>query len=205
MIEIYYNNKLLALNIEPPQVSDLENWNIVMHYSGNPEIVQLLDIFTKIDTVEKVFLWCEDFEKLQTDFFASVTLIEAAGGIVKNKNGEILFIKRLGKWDLPKGKVENNESIEESALREIAEECGIKSLTLNKKINSTYHLYFLKDDLILKKSHWFWVDFNSDDLKLIPQIEENITDATWKKKDSISEIKENTYPGIIALLNSVGL
>src|SRR5690606_23008426 len=57
---------------------------------------------------------------------ASVNVIKAAGGLVENSKSEYLFIKRLGKWDLPKGKVEEGEKMKEAAVREVEEECGIQ-------------------------------------------------------------------------------
>ena len=72
-------------------------------------------------------------------------IIEASGGIVKNESGEILFIFRNGIWDLPKGKIEDNESREEAGLREVEEECGFRSLKLGHFIGTTYHLYDEKE------------------------------------------------------------
>ena len=68
-------------------------------------------------------------------------MVEAAGGLVFNKDGDILMIFRNGKWDLPKGKLEIGESIEECAIREVEEECGISGLIIEKKIKDTYNIY----------------------------------------------------------------
>ena len=76
------------------------------------------------------------------------TQIIAAGGLVTNPQGQILWIFRRGFWDLPKGKVEKMESIEEAALREVEEECGIKQLVLDKLIDKTYHIYKIKGKYI---------------------------------------------------------
>ena len=51
--------------------------------------------------------------------------IIAAGGLVTNENNELLMIFRRGKWDLPKGKLDKGETIEECAIREVEEETGI--------------------------------------------------------------------------------
>lgn len=59
-------------------------------------------------------------------------LTEHVGIIIKNKNNEILFIKRSlkkkilpGAWSFPSGTREENESINETAIREAKEELGI--------------------------------------------------------------------------------
>ena len=58
--------------------------------------------------------------------------IQAGGGLVENEKGEILFMFRRGKWDLPKGKLDPGESLENCALREVKEETGIRILELKR-------------------------------------------------------------------------
>ncbi|TCK85161.1 NUDIX hydrolase [Albibacterium bauzanense] len=129
----------------------------------------------------------------------AVRVINAAGGLVKNANSDYLFIKRLGKWDLPKGKVEEGEKMREAAVREVAEECSIEIDSLGKKIESTYHVYVLKGEFILKKTNWYKMKVNSVP-DLIPQTEEDISDAKWFSAKDLHIIRENTYPLIKALI-----
>ena len=89
------------------------------------------------------------------DFCSKFIMIEAAGGLVFNKDGHILMIFRNGKWDLPKGKLEIGESVEECAKREVEEECGIYGLDIIEKLLDTYHTYKLKGNKILKKTYWY--------------------------------------------------
>ncbi|MCQ9637599.1 NUDIX domain-containing protein [Chryseobacterium sp. WG14] len=124
-------------------------------------------------------------------------MIEAAGGIVSNPEGEILFIKRLGKWDLPKGKMEKGESQEESAVREIEEETGLKDVELVQFINTTYHIYVERNgEKILKCTHWFEMNFNGE-ATFKPQAEEGITEVAWKKRQQIeNEVFPSTFKNI---------
>ena len=128
-----------------------------------------------------------------------VKFIKAAGGLVKNENNEYLFIKRLGKWDLPKGKLEKGEKMRETALREVEEECGIKIDVLKQKIKSTYHSYVMFDELIIKKTNWYEMEIKGRPI-LIPQAEEDITEAVWLKTDVFNQVRENTYPLIKELI-----
>lgn len=128
-----------------------------------------------------------------------VKFIKAAGGLVKNELNEYLFIKRLGKWDLPKGKLEEGEKMKETALREVEEECGIKVDVLGRKIKSTYHSYNLFEELIIKKTNWYEMEVHNRP-ELIPQSEEDITDAQWLTKDSFDTVRANTYPLIKELI-----
>jgi len=132
----------------------------------------------------------------------SVKLIKAAGGLVKNANSNYLFIKRLGKWDLPKGKVEEGEKMRQAAVREVEEECGIKIDFIGKKIESTYHVYSLRNEVILKKTNWYEMEVNSLP-NLIPQLEEDISEAKWVSSKDLKAIRENTYPLIRALISNL--
>ena len=122
--------------------------------------------------------------------------ITAAGGLVINSNKELLFIFRNGKWDLPKGKLEENESILESALREVSEECGISNQSVTSKLLTTQHTYSLDNQNILKTTHWYLMDYKLNEL-LVPQIEEGITQVEWIKETELNKVLENTYQSII--------
>ena len=136
------------------------------------------------------------------DFCSKYIMIEAAGGLVFNKDGDILMIFRNGKWDLPKGKLEIGESVEECAIREVEEECGISDLIIENKIKDTYHTYVLEGENILKKTYWYKMktDYSA---KLVPQIEEGITKASWVDKDQISKKLKNSYGNISDVLNEM--
>lgn len=123
----------------------------------------------------------------------------AAGGIVENDKGQILLMKRLGKWDLPKGKLEKNENIEQCALREIEEETGAKDLSVVSSFQETYHTYFRNDKWIIKHTHWYIVKCKNGK-KLAPQFEEDIEEVSWVKPKNIQTKDINTYPAIRRLL-----
>jgi 8-oxo-dGTP pyrophosphatase MutT (NUDIX family) len=144
-------------------------------------------------------LWHTDLAKLKEVFFKNFQLIEAAGGIVQNDKKEILFINRLGKWDLPKGKIEAGEKEEESAMREVTEETGVTNLHLKNKIGETYHVYDAFGKHFLKISHWYYMTCPSAQI-LIPQAIEDITEVKWVKTKDIKVPIENTYPSIKDIL-----
>ena len=121
-----------------------------------------------------------DFKRLFTEY----KLVEAAGGLVESKFG-FLIIKRNGFWDLPKGKIEKNETPEQSAIREINEECGISGHSIEKLLTITYHTYILKGIMILKKVYWYKFNYSGDD-SVIPQLEEGISQVKWFSKKEIS-------------------
>ena len=141
----------------------------------------------------------ENFDKLKAAFFKHFRLIKAAGGLVKNKAGEVLLIFRRGKWDLPKGKLDNNETLLECAMREVKEETGLTLLEAGKEIDITYHTYVEFGRHILKESHWYMMYSKSMEI-FKPQVEEDITEIRWVKKDELTNYLDNTFPIIVALL-----
>ncbi len=121
--------------------------------------------------------------------------IIAAGGLVKNSEGKFLFIFRRGKWDLPKGKVEKGEKMEDAAIREVQEECGIEDVEIIQPLTKTIHTYELNGEKILKETHWFLMKTNFEK-KLIPQKEEDITKAIWADKKKVEELLKKSYETI---------
>jgi len=134
-------------------------------------------------------------------FCADYTLIEAAGGLVYNLDNQLLMIFRNGKWDLPKGKLEVAENIQECAIREVEEECGISGLSISKPLQDTYHTYAINEQKILKRTYWFEMKTNFKG-GLLPQTEEGITKVVWVDKQDIAEKLENSYGNIIELLQA---
>ncbi|WP_379021202.1 NUDIX hydrolase [Parapedobacter deserti] len=146
--------------------------------------------------------------KKPKDIFSSikkqVKVIKAAGGLVKNGDGNYLFIYRLGKWDLPKGKIDAGESMKQAAVREVEEECGIKVDYLGTKLMTSYHVYVMKGELVLKKTNWYEMAVNKVP-KLKPQLEEDITEAAWLSKGKFNKVRKNTYPLIADILDTVAV
>ena len=129
----------------------------------------------------------------------SLTLIEAAGGVVEDSKGRYLFIYRNDKWDLPKGKLERREKKKAGAIREVEEECGIKVSGIGKKICNTYHTYTMKGEVVLKKTYWYSMSYTGTG-KLKPQKEEGITKVQWFKPEQTAPIIRNTFPSIMDVL-----
>ena len=129
--------------------------------------------------------------------------IIAAGGLVFNDKNELLMIFRRGKWDLPKGKLDEDESIEACAVREVQEETGL-SVELQNFIGLTYHEYFDKYSRqdVRKETHWFKMHA-PDAQQLVPQTEEDIEEIEWVDKKDIAEKLNNSYPNIVEIINKI--
>ncbi|WP_288461074.1 NUDIX domain-containing protein [uncultured Chryseobacterium sp.] len=184
MYKVFVNEKKLLLSKQS------ENLEKTLGYENVTSLEIALDLLENT-SVKELNVFGENIDEIWTEFQKLFRIIEAAGGIVNNPDGEILFIKRLGKWDLPKGKMEKGESREESAIREIEEETGLSNVELVRFINTTYHIYIERNgDKVLKCTHWFEMNFNGEDTSK-PQIEEGITEVAWK---NTTQIEDEVFP-----------
>lgn len=141
------------------------------------------------------------FSDTETENYLSTRFetVTAAGGIVLNKDGKILWIFRRGKWDLPKGKADAGETPEQTAIREVQEECGIKTLRIKDFLGNAYHIYPITKGkkAVFKTTHWFLME--TDDSKFIPQQEEDITEIRFFAGDEKTPL-ENTFRSLRAFL-----
>ncbi|MCY0967817.1 NUDIX hydrolase [Chryseobacterium wangxinyae] len=184
MYKVFVNEKKLLLS---KQSEDLEK---TLKYESFTTLEIALDLLQNT-SVKELNVFGEQIDEIWEEFRKLFRIIEAAGGIVNRPNGDILFIKRLGKWDLPKGKMEKGESREESAVREIEEETNLQNVELLDFINTTYHIYIERNgDKVLKYTHWFEMNFDGEDTSK-PQLEEGITEVAWK---NTSQIKSEVFP-----------
>jgi len=174
-----------------------EGYKLIQHRSKE----HLQSLIAKLENSKNSMQLClhsSDLPKLWCDFKSMYSVITAGGGLVENPKGSLLFIYRHKKWDLPKGKKEKGESIEESAVREVQEECGLQHLVLGRKLITTWHTFGSPDNRKLKKSVWFHM--YSAQQQLIPQEEEGISKIRWVKPERVSKKLEKAYPSITEVL-----
>ena len=134
-------------------------------------------------------------EKLLKHLFKKLPVVIAGGGMVMNPEKEVLFIYRNGKWDLPKGKIEKGESIEEGALREVEEETGVKNIKISKFLQNTYHVFQRKGKYRLKVTYWYEMstDYTGE---LVPEENEGIVKVKWKNKEKSRKALQKSYANI---------
>ncbi len=140
-------------------------------------------------------------EKLEYYLRKKLKTVEAAGGVVYNENGDVLFIRRNKKWDLPKGKIEKGESVEEAAVREVIEETGIQDVELRKFLLTTYHIFTRNNKFRLKITHWYEMYSNYKG-EFKPQSEEGIKKVRWKNDKKTKEALKDSYENIKLLFNT---
>ncbi len=120
-----------------------------------------------------------------------------AGGVVFRRRGEqadqfdILMIQdRMGRWTIPKGHVEEGESIEQTALREVAEETGLHDLVLGEKLDKIHFFYRKEGKLIFMTTFVFLMEAVGNTDALEPEDSEGIVDAKWFPRDEALQLIE---------------
>lgn len=141
-------------------------------------------------------------EKSFDEFLAEFKLLDAAGGLVENNAGEILMIYRNGRWDLPKGHMEQGESPEDCSVREVREETGLQEIERNGLVSVTYHCYLLRGEWIMKKTYWYGMKSPGRDFK--PQVEEGITKVEWVAEDKLKEYTGTSFPSVCRVFYDAG-
>ena len=173
---------------------------ITVYRSGESESIDQIPVNFEIrKEIQHLMLPVRDPDSFFKELCKSFDLLEAAGGIVANARGEILMIFRLGRWDLPKGKRDDGETIEHTALREVAEETGVKELELGEQLDITYHCYRYQGANVLKKTVWYKMHSSYTGL-LVPQTEEGIEKAEWVPRNDIPERMASAYASIRTLM-----
>lgn len=142
-----------------------------------------------------VHLYHAKEEKLLKHLFKKLPVVTAAGGMVLNKQNEVLFIYRNGRWDLPKGRVEKAESLEEGAIREVEEETGVQNLEITRFLQKTYHVFQRKGKYKLKVTYWYEMrtDYTGE---LVPEVKEGIMKVKWKDREKAQKALQKSYANI---------
>jgi len=199
-ISIYYLSKKIILTTQK-QVADNQLFKNLDELKKK-EVFDEFEKFINQNQHQTLFLVCSDIEMALDKLKKVFKLIYAAGGLIQ-KDDAYLFIFRLKKWDLPKGKIDMGESPEEAAIRECEEECGITKLTITKILEPTYHIYEHKGGYALKKTFWYAMSTEHSG-NLVPQLEENIEQVVWYNKTQITNtVITNTYPAILDVIKII--
>lgn len=189
MKTVFFNNYPIYL------VTDLKYNSESNFYTLNN--LEIPSIINKMEDgfLQSVYIYDSDPKRLWQYFSDQFNCIEAAGGKVFNQKDQVLFIYRFNKWDLPKGKIEAGESLEEAGVREVEEETGVFNLKVLEQLETTYHIYKHKEKHVLKIAYWFKMtsDFKGEPF---PQLDEDITEVLWLGKSEIEKALVNTYENI---------
>jgi 8-oxo-dGTP pyrophosphatase MutT (NUDIX family) len=189
MYKVFVNDKPLFLTNNIVKETDFQLFLL--------ESVDIEQLIIKMfnNKINKAYLYYPDEKEILKKMKEQIPVRKAGGGLVYNKKGEVLFILRNGKWDLPKGGTEKEEVIEDTATREVEEETGVGNLKITKKLQKTYHIFKRNGKYRLKITSWFEMTTDFEGIP-IGQAEEGIEKVAWLSPNEVKEALKNSYENI---------
>ncbi|MES2747116.1 MAG: NUDIX domain-containing protein [Bacteroidota bacterium] len=189
MYKVFVNDKPLFLTNEIAKETDFQLFLL--------ESVDIEQLIVKMfnNKILKAYLYYPDEKAILKKVKEKIPVNKAGGGLVYNKKGEVLFIFRNGKWDLPKGGIEKGEEISETALREVEEETGVTGLVITKKLQKTYHIFKRNGRYKLKITHWFEMKTDFEGTP-VGQVNEGIEKAVWLNPNDVKEALKSSFENI---------
>ena len=194
MYKIYFEKRCLV--ICSPSEAALRDPNAIVFKSGDDmDTAVLVTMLENSSSLDHIYIPSDDIESTYAAIRSDFKEVNAGGGLVSNRRGDFLLIRRSGLWDLPKGHQDPGEDIRVTALREVREETGIDDLILGDLICITDHCY-RRDGIWHLKHTWWYEMLHNDPTDLTPQTEEDISKVAWVAKSSLPAFLLTTYPSI---------
>jgi 8-oxo-dGTP pyrophosphatase MutT (NUDIX family) len=214
-IKIYFNDKPLFLTDE--MTEEIQGYAhhddaILIDEFSHPAVNAMIHEMRREKVHAGIFIH-SDLATLKKAFWKKFNLVQAGGGLVNNGAQAWLFMLRRGKWDLPKGKLDAGETLEQCAVREVGEETGLSAVRPDAPLLITYHTYDENGKHILKETHWYRMSVSGSQAAIpVPdqriakfQADEAITEIVWADKERVAVLTKNTFPSIIDVLKAAGL
>ena len=190
------------METEPEAVVDgpVTYWN-----PDKKELKGLTKLLKANPLIREVEIYSPNIERTWMNYCMNYFEVVSAGGVVVNQCGNVLWILRNGHWDLPKGKVERGEKLEEAAIREVNEETGINNIKITGDLITTYHTYEIDGVVHLKTTFWYAMEHSMGDTKGVPQDIEGITEVKWMKLPVSDKVWSSSFGSIPNFVRINGL
>lgn len=200
-LKIYFEDKPLFLcdAVDETLQPYIHNDDAIFIDELNSHTVKSMIHEMQLAKIHSGVFFHSDLEELKKAFYKKFTIVLAAGGLVLNEKKEMLMIFRRGKWDLPKGKLDKGEKLEDCAVREVEEETGLQKIKLLSPLLITYHTYHEGTKFILKESHWYNMKISGEQ-KLVPQTEEDIHEIKWVTAKEAEKFFPECFPSVIDVI-----
>jgi ADP-ribose pyrophosphatase YjhB (NUDIX family) len=189
MYKVFVNERPLILTDKIVKPGDAE------YFMMNGDQVLAAVKALRKEKLPKAYIYHPNREEILNKFTKYIPKVVAAGGVVTNDAGKVLFIYRNEKWDLPKGVCKKKESLEDCAIREVEEETGVQNLKIENFLRTTYHVFKRNGKLRLKEVHWYAMKTNFEG-ELVGEESEGIVKVRWKGPKKIRKALENSYINI---------
>ena len=198
--EVHVGGKPVVIG-ERPLAKDVRmNW-LTVRVDTVADVRRMLRTLRRTEEVLGLWLYGRSVQRIWGLFQAQFKFVQAAGGAVTDQYGRLLVIRRKGRLDLPKGKVDGDETIDAGAVREVKEECGLERVELARPLTITWHTYERKGRRWLKRTDWYLMQASSRQ-RTVPEAEEFIEEVMWLKRDEVRDMRHETYPSLRKVLNA---
>ena len=197
MYKVFIDHKPIVICLEQEINSRAQH----VRYHDALTMKHIKPLLTMATLEEPVQISAENPQDAFFRMFDGYIKIPAAGGIVRNSDGNVLLIKRHGMWDIPKGKIDLGESKEIACVREIEEECGITGPKLESLLVETFHTMSYKGKKALKHTFWYTLSYSGEE-ELVPAREEGITKVKWQSLDFMLSVRGRTYGSINVVIDA---
>ena len=191
---VYFTDQAVVFtDCAPERVADDE---LIVDLDPSMSQLHRAKLLKNLETYNTIYLIYTAPQEAFRAFAEEYAVVEAGGGVVVNSRGEWLMMERNGRWDFPKGHLEQGESLEVCAAREIEEETGVKGEIVRPLCDTWHAYYFPKTSRWeLKCTHWYELRFSTTE-GLKPQVEEGIVSVTWCSKEMVAQNLKQTFPTI---------
>jgi 8-oxo-dGTP pyrophosphatase MutT (NUDIX family) len=199
MYKVHFENRFITISSEPDRI---QKYGLFYKFNDTNEFYRTINNFQNDISINSMNVFGPDITFIWKLFRINFTEVGAAGGLVRHTSGKYLFIMKNDKLDLPKGHIDEGESPEECALREVGEECGISGHSILKSLPPSYHTYNLNSIAYLKRTCWFLMKYSGEMVNK-PQVKEGIKEVLWLLPDEISRKKNIAWLSLGDVINSV--
>ena len=195
-------NRRVCFNESDSAMLPQEGSTLSLFNPDSKTLKELPKFIASHPSLKEIYISSKNLDELWMRFCMNYFEVVSAGGLVVNKNNKVLWIHRNKHWDLPKGKVEPGESLEDAAVREVTEETGIRKLTITGDLATTYHTYEVDGIAHLKTTFWYSMTHNGGNTAGTPQEIEGISEVRWMNANVPKNIWESTYGSIRIVINA---
>ncbi|MBO4558347.1 MAG: NUDIX domain-containing protein [Bacteroidales bacterium] len=209
MYKVYFGDRCVVI-ARPGEVNDPEA--VVLSLQEGDDLASLPARFETMDDIACLAVETADPDAAFAEFISLLKREVAAGGLVRRAPGFLgrlfggrpraLLFYRRGAWDMPKGHVDPGETLEQTALREVTEETGLRRLQLGAPICTTYHTWHNPaGEFVLKESHWFAMKAAGRE-KVVVETEEDIERYAWCGRCRLRRLLPAAWPSIRDVFNA---
>ena len=196
MYKVFLGKKCIL--ISEKELKGIEKNARIISFQSAEQLHREYKLFASSYKMKKLII-VGDEKRIWKVFRSLFGYIEAAGGVVKNEKGNLLMIYRNNHWDIPKGKMEKGETPDQTALREVEEECGVKQLKIIRPLTMTHHIFNQEKNQWIKRTYWYEMSCK-DSAKPTPQAIEGIEEAKWMSVESVKKVSAKIYPSLREVL-----